>query len=162
MGKRMVLIACASLFLLGVSDLNAQARFGGQLSFGDSQDVGLGARLMLGVESLKRVEFNGSFDYFFPDEPVGGDRDYWELNGNLAYFFDVGSATSLAPYAGGGLNIAHGSRTFSDGRDTSDTDLGLNLLGGTRFGSGPVIPFAELRVEVSGGEQFLITGGVIF
>ena len=92
----------------------------------------------------------------------GEDRSYWELPGNLAYFFKVEASSSLAPYAGGGLNIAHKSKEFDDGRSASDTDLGLNLLGGTLFGRGKVNPFVELRVELAGGEQFVLTGGVLF
>ncbi len=76
-------------------------------------------------------------------------------------FFKV-EASSLAPYAGGGLNIAHKSKEFDDGRSASDTDLGLNLLGGTQFGRGKVNPFVELRVELAGGEQFVLPGGVLF
>ena len=56
----------------------------------------------------------------------------------------------------------HKSKEFDDGRSASDTDLGLNLLGGTLFGRGKVNPFVELRVELAGGEQFVLTGGVLF
>ena len=61
------------------------------------------------------------------------------------------------PYAGGGLNIAYSSRSGS-----SDVDPGFNLLGGTLLGSGPVHPFVEVRFELAGGEQFVLTGGVLF
>ena len=54
------------------------------------------------------------------------------------------------------------SKKFEDGRDSSDTDLGINLLAGTQFGTKAVTPFVELRVELAGGEQFVITGGLLF
>ncbi len=159
--KRAALIF-AALGLFGASQLDAQARFGGQLSFGSDQDLGVGASLHVGLRSPERLAIIGTFDWFFPDEPPSEDRSYWELNGNLAYFFKVEASSSLAPYAGGGLNIAHKSKEFDDGRSASDTDLGLNLLGGTQFGRGKVNPFVELRVELAGGEQFVLTGGVLF
>ncbi len=159
--KRAALIF-AALGLFGASQLDAQARVGGQLSFVSDQDLGVVARLHVGLRSAERLAIIGTFDWFFPDEPPSEDRSYWELNGNLAYFFKVEGSSSLAPYAGGGLNIAHKSKEFDDGRSASDTDLGLNLLGGTLFGRGKVNPFVELRVELAGGEQFVLTGGVLF
>ena len=162
MRKRTLLIGFAALCLSMAPEAGAQVNFGGQVSFADDQDLGLGARLLVDVSSLKSVEFIGTFDYFFPSAPLGSDRDYWELNGNLAYSFDIKQASSLSPYVGGGLNIAHGSREFDDGRNPSGTDLGINLLAGTHFGSAPVRPFAELRVELAGGEQFVISGGILF
>ena len=41
-------------------------------------------------------------------------------------------------------------------------DPGFNILGGTLFGSGPVHPFVELRFELAGGEQFVLSAGVLF
>ncbi len=156
MRNRVVLTGCAVLCVLGASELNAQARVGPQLSFGSEQDVGLGARLLVNIKSVEHLAFIGTFDWFFPD-----DCCYWELNGNVAYSFDITGAPSLSPYVGGGLNIAHESDGDDDG-ESSDTDLGINLLGGTQFGTGSVNPFVELRIELAGGGQFVITGGVLF
>jgi hypothetical protein len=78
--------------------------------------------------------------------------------------------SSLGPYAGGGLNIAHASATVAvppPGTGTissSATKAGLNLLGGTTFkvkGSN-LTPFAEARGELGGGKTFILTGGVRF
>jgi opacity protein-like surface antigen len=162
MRKRAIIAAVAAVLLAGPATAGAQVHFGGQLSFGSDQDLGLGARLLANVTSLEHWDFIGTFDWFFPDEPVGQDRTYWEVNGNLAYNFNIQSAPSISPYVGGGLNIAHLSKEFEDGRDSSDTDLGINLLAGTQFGTKAVTPFVELRVELAGGEQFVITGGLLF
>ena len=100
-----------------------------------------------------------SFDYFFP----GNSVKYWEINGNVAYRFRVPARSSLRPYAGGGLNIAHASVSVA-GVSASDTKAGLNVLGGTTFkvkGSN-LIPFAEARGELGGGKTFILTGGVRF
>ena len=167
--RRTILAALAMACALGVQELNAQARplrhiqLGPQLNYGSSAKLGLGGRLHANLRSPDRLLIIGSFDWFFPDEPRGEDRTYWELNGNVAYRFKVEGTTAVSPYAGGGFNIAYSSRRPEGvGDGSSSTDLGINLLGGTLFGSGPVFPFFELRVELAGGEQFVLTGGVLF
>ena len=150
--RRVLLLAAAMACLIGAQELNAQARFAPQLSVGSKADFGLGGRVHIGVRSPDRLAVIPMFDWFFP----GDDQTYWELNANLAYFFKV-NTNSVAPYAGGGLNIAYSSQG-----DTSHTDPGFNLLGGTLIGSGPVHPFVEVRFELAGGEQFVLTGGVLF
>jgi len=139
--------------------------FGVQASFGTETDFGIGGRVVFGLRSLfptTPLDAHVSFDYFFPDAPAGADVTYWEVNGNVAYRIRTTSRT-LAPYVGGGLSIAHASVDVGTG-SASDTDVGLNLLGGTTFGAAAtkVKPFAEARVTLGGGEQFVITGGVRF
>jgi opacity protein-like surface antigen len=102
-----------------------------------------------------------SFDYFFPSAPAGTSAHYWEINGDVAYRFRV-PRSSLAPYAGGGLNIAHASAT-AGAVSASTTKAGLNLLAGTTFKvKASVTPFAEARVELGGGKTFILTGGIRF
>lgn len=158
MRKRLDSLALFAVLLLAAAGpLQGQAHLGGQISVADDADFGIGGRIVFDLLQRADLEFIGSFDWFFPDEPPGEDRDYWELNGNVAYFFDLESAPSVAPYLGGGLNIAHASR---DG--ASDTDGGINILGGARFSQSPVKPFVELRIELGGGEQFVLSGGLVF
>jgi hypothetical protein len=138
--------------------------FGVQLDWSSDVDFGIGARVVFGLQSLfPKTPLDGivSFDYFFPGgAPAGVSFTYWEINGNVAYRFTVPRSSSLRPYAGGGLNIAHAS--VSPGG--SDTKAGLNLLGGTTFrikGSN-LTPFAEARGEIGGGKTFVLTGGIRF
>jgi hypothetical protein len=151
MARTILLLVIAMLCCPGTNELHAQARFAPQLSVGSKSDFGVGGRVQIDL-GTDRLAIIPMFDWFFP----GDDQTYWELNGNLAYFFKV-NTNSVAPYAGGGLNIAY----LSSG-DTTHTDPGFNLLGGTLIGSGPVHPFVEVRFELAGGEQFLLTGGVLF
>lgn len=140
-------------------------RFGVQGSWADDVDFGVGARVQVGLadfyEGLRGI---ASFDYFFPGEDsdfglVDLDVKYWELNANLTYTLKG----SLAPYVGTGLNIAHASAGLRAGDldlgDESETDLGLNLLGGLRL-SGRF--FAEAKLELGGGENFMVTAGILF
>ncbi|HEU5261392.1 MAG TPA: hypothetical protein VFU41_08225 [Gemmatimonadales bacterium] len=141
-----------------------RASFGAELAYGTDTDFGLGARVVFGLRSLfprTPLDAHVGFLYFFPDAPTGVDVTYWEINGNIAYRIP-NVRGSLAPYLGGGLNIAHASAS-SGGLSASDTKLGLNLLGGTTFKvKGTVIPFVEARGIISGGEQFVISGGMRF
>lgn len=104
----------------------------------------------------------GTFDYFFPD--IEG-YNYFEVNANALYSLPLAGITGFRPYVGGGLNIARGSLDIDlpEGLgdiSASDTELGLNLIGGAEFGIGRIRPFAELRAQIAGGEQFVLTGGI--
>ncbi len=138
-----------------------------QLSVADDVDVGIGARVVWDLAQYQKgLGIIGSFDYFFPGDEflffpdVTGDLSYFEINVNVTYTFETGR--NIAPYVGGGLNIAHAS-IESLGVEASDTEVGVNFLGGAIFNpAGRLMPFAELRVEASGGEQFIVTGGILF
>lgn len=145
--------AAASMLLAAPS--SAQVHFGPQVSLADDVDVGLGGRVVAGVPHYRGLEFAGTFDVFFP----GGDLDYFEVNGNLLYNFEIQGSTSVRPYAGGGLNLARIDHPTTGG----DTELGLNLAGGAKFTTdGPLTPYLELRAEISGGEQIVLTVGALF
>ncbi len=138
--------------------------FGVQLNWSSDVDFGIGGRGVFPLQSLfPKTPLDGivSFDYFFPSKPAGVTSfTYWEINGDVAYRFTVPSRSSLRPYAGGGLNLAHASTTPGG----SATKGGLNLLGGTTFKlkRSTLVPFAEARGEVGGGKTFILTGGVRF
>ncbi len=161
--RKLLLSSCLTLLVLNPGALSAQIGIGGQLSWADDADLGIGARAAFSLPTKAApLEIIATFDYFFPDDAAGLDVTYWELNGNVVYLFDV-PAPKVTPYAGAGLNLAHGSvDAGTPGTSVSDTELGLNFLGGARFDLGSVTPFGELRVELDGGEQFLISAGVLF
>jgi opacity protein-like surface antigen len=151
-------IGLVALLLPAQAHAQRQANWGVQLSVAQETNVGIGARFdgSLGplVPAAQRWRFQGSFDYFFPD----GALRYWEMNGDLAYHFPVSSR--LVPYAGAGLGIAHTS--VAGVRFSGNTDVGVNLLGGLKFPTlrGPT-PYLQMRFELGGGEQFVLTGGLL-
>lgn len=160
--------AFVALSVLALAAGAAQGqRFGGQVDWGTDTDLGIGARLeydlaggLGGGNLLSRAYLIGSFDYFFPNcDGDGVDCGYFEFNGNVATPLDV--ASTLKPYVGAGLNMARASAKAA-GVSTSDTQVGLNLLGGLKFAIGSLSSFAEARLELSGGEQFVITWGLLF
>ena len=140
--------------------------FGVELDWGSDSDFGIGGRGVFGLQSLfpkTPLDAIVSFDYYFPSgAPAGTSVHFWEINGNVAYRFRVPARSSLRPYAGGGLNIAHGSAS-AGGVSASSTELGLNLLGGTTFTvKGSLTPFAEIRGVVGNANQVVVTAGIRF
>jgi len=165
MRKTLLAILCFAALGVQAQEARAQVRFGAQASVADDVDLGLGARVLFSLKQFsERLEGIASFDWFFPDSGAGVDWTYFELNGNVVYSIPLSNTSALRPYAGGGLNIARSSVEVNvPGRPSaSDTEIGLNLLGGSKFGSGRITPFAELRLELGGREQFVISGGILF
>lgn len=137
-------------------------KVGVQGNFGDDVDFGVGARVEYNLEEMVGMPIAavGSFDYFFPGDTFGVDVTYWEINANAIYGIPV--TEMITPYAGAGLNIAHASAS-AGGASASDTEFGANVLAGAKFDIGMMFtPFAEFRLELSGGEQWVVTGGVLF
>jgi hypothetical protein len=150
------------------SDAFSQVRFGPYAAFHDDADFGIGAFVNFAVPDIhENLAFAGDFGIFFPDD--GGydeiDVDYWELNANALYRFPIESE-SISPWALAGLNIANGSvgvdlGEFGEG-SASDTEIGVNLGGGATFGTGSMRPFAGAKIELGGGEGFVVFGGLSF
>jgi opacity protein-like surface antigen len=158
--------------LLAVAGPASAQRFGVQANWADDFDFGIGVRAELDFPNLLTSEgpFSrtfgiGSFDYFFPDcgGVSGFDCSYWEVNLGLAVPI---VAASVDPYVGAGLNIARFSADYDEvlpGLDfgASSTDVGVNLLGGLRFPLGGLSAYGEARIELGGGEQLVLTFGVL-
>ncbi len=168
MRKAMIALAVVAAAGLVAQTASAQTsstravRFGVQADWGtDDVDLGVGARIVypgLGTAlNVKGLEGYASFDLFFP----GNSVTYWEINPGVTYNLTISGLTGFQPYVGGGLNIAHAS--VDAGIVTySNTDVGLNLLGGGRFALGKLSAYAEGRIEISGGERFVATFGILF
>lgn len=167
MRKLTSVIAVAALIAAVSTEAPAQGaarpfNIGGQVSIGGDSDLGIGVRyenqlnsLMPSMPTLRAVV---SGDFFFPGQGV----DWLEFNIGAVYGFSGMSGGSITPYAGGGLNITRTSVDVGFGGG-SNTEVGLNLIGGARFRAmGSMTPYAELRLELGGGEQFVITGGLLF
>lgn len=139
-----------------------RTRFGAQVSYAsDDIDFGVGAHLDYPLSRLLNnapVFAQLSADFFFP----GNDLTYIELNWNALYKFRIQNSP-LLPYAGAGLNFAYADFGGACTADCSNSDLGLNLVGGLQFpNAGRLLPFVQARLEVNGGELFVLTGGIHF
>jgi len=136
-------------------------RFGAQVSYADDADLGLGVHLDYPMSRLLNnapVFAQASLDFFFP----GNDLTYGELNWNVLYKFRIQNSP-IAPYAGAGLNFAFAKVGGACTGDCSSSDLGANLVGGVQLpNAGRLLPFVQVRYELGGGEQFVLTGGIHF
>lgn len=164
-GTVLGVIAAAALV---AQPAQAQVQFGVQGNYADDVDFGIGARAQFDVGSmiaeegpLSSLTGVASVDYYFPDcggDFFGGGSDidcsYLEVNGNALYPLDI--AEGVAPYVGAGVHFGR----FSV-EDVSDSEVGLNALGGLNFDLGGVTAFAEGKIELGGMEQFVITFGAL-
>jgi opacity protein-like surface antigen len=155
------------------------------IALGDLSDAGadfaIGAdvRYDLSANVDAPIQLAGSFDFYFAEDieapdPQGGTQELSQtifavdLNGH----YMIPTEGTFSPYAGVGLGIVRssqdevevdtpfGTQTFGGG---SNTDVGLNLVGGAEFETGSVRPFAQAQVSLGGDfTRFGITGGVLF
>jgi opacity protein-like surface antigen len=131
----------------------------GELSFLEGGDFGLGVRSDFGTSTLALVL---SFDYYFPDGQIR-DVNFYELNANLVFTFPT---EGFRPYVGGGVGIARVSFD-EDFFVDSETQTGVNILGGVKFGGGGLTPFVEGRYVIYDEEEafanrFVLSGGIMF
>ncbi len=166
--KKLVIVTMFLVLALSPAALQAQLDVGAQASWAEDVDFGVGARgsLRLPVASVP-LEATAAFDVFFPS--IDG-ISYYEFNANVAYLIQVPNSP-VQPYVGGGLNFAIisadeitetilGQPIVIGGG--SSTEVGLNILGGARFNMSPKLaPYGELRFEAGGGEQFVVTAGLL-
>jgi hypothetical protein len=73
----------------------------------------------------------------------------------------------IVPYAGVGINVATGDFSADilgfELDAVSETETGVNILGGLKIKTqGRLTPFVEFRYESGGGDQYVITGGILF
>ncbi|MFO7768013.1 MAG: hypothetical protein R6W82_03530 [bacterium] len=168
MRKLLLPIAILAVLSFGTTTAQAQMTFGAQASYGGDSDLGVGARVATPLDNFMEGLIGvGSFDIFFPsDQGTGVDFSWYEINLNGHYPIAMQGESSLNPYVGGGLNIAILSISYDSAfvEDYSSTEIGLNLLAGSTFApmDSGMVPFVELRIEMSGGEQFVVSGGIYF
>lgn len=154
-------VAC--LLPVAASAQGSRLAYVGQVSYAaDAEALGLGAGVNLHLGPLTNrlgIRLETTFDYFLVDDPA----THWELNGTLLR--DMPLVANL--YLGAGVNYARLS--VDDGRlcgvldcETSTSEVGLNVLGGYRLGSGKAASFVQARLALGGGEQFYLTGGFRF
>ena len=172
--KTLFTLAALTLFAApALASAENPISFGAQVNYADDFDLGIGVRAIMGTNNIvEDSRVVASFDWFFPDaEGAQVDITYWEINVNGHYMLPVEFEAPIDIYVGGGLNYAKISFDTdidlgvfgSSSGSFDDSDIGLNILGGIDFPLGDSLGgFGELRIELGGGEEFVITGGVRF
>lgn len=148
------------LLSVGAQSAKAQFEVGPRVGYDlevEELHIGAEARFDIGGLDLP-IKAKPSIDYYFVD-----NLTLLTFDANAIYEFDLEGGT-IEPYAGAGLGISYWS--FDDDAfggidvDASDTNVGLNLLGGAVFGGGSLRPFAEARFNTD--DLFTLTGGLLF
>jgi hypothetical protein len=171
------ILALLALVPLAPAEAEAQVSFGPYVAWADDIDLGVGGRVDVGLGNafgadsgpFQNIFLNSGVTYFFWDCDEGFDFDEidcsaFELNGNLAVPFTL-EGSSIEPYGGAGINVARFSVSSGEGPfegERDDTEVGLNILGGIFFPISDLRGFAEAKIELSGGEQFVLSGGILF
>jgi hypothetical protein len=125
----------------------------------------VGAHLDLG-ELTPQLRFMPSVEVGF-----GDDQTTVALNGELAWMFRnvqlnlPENAGIWRPYLGGGLALVYVDRDLPprSRADSTDTDLGISVLGGLekRLKSSRRF-FTELKIGLSDAPDFKLTAGITF
>lgn len=164
-------LIAAFAFLLAPQQATAQTeievgpRIG--IDVGDASDIGgdffIGAEGRITPENFP-VAINPSLDYYFVD--VDG-YSLFAFDINALYEFGIDNE-AFTPYAGGGLgfirssyetDLGFGAGTVSG----SNTEIGLNLIGGAEFEMEGFKPFVQAKINVGGDfTLFNLMGGVLF
>lgn len=168
MRKLAYTLAAAAMLAAVPAQSQAQTVVGPYLAYHDDFDLGVGGFVAIPIPSLhENVSLLFDFGYFFPGDLGLDDVDftYWELNAGGLVRFPIDNE-DISPFAFGGLNIARfGVSDDVEGLDYSDgdTEIGLNLGGGITFiGLGNLRPSVGAKVELSGGEGFVLFGALGF
>ncbi len=154
-----------SLFI-GIQSVQAQGgqgqvRLGGGLVFG-TEIESLGLQFRGDYAITDNILIAPDFVYFFPDSDFGIDFNWFDININGNYLFEV-SNPDVIPYALAGFNIAIVSFDLNNIMipgltDDTETEVGFNLGGGADFLVGVVVIFGEIRYAI-GNDQLVIGGG---
>lgn len=159
------LVVLLGVVLFGTPLAAQEVKVGGQVTFGDDADFGIGPRVQMSLPWIAPgIRVAGSFDYFFPDSGLGdpgGDYDYRELNFNVLGDLSFPDVTNLVPYVGGGLNVAWESVPADGVEGPEERLFGMNVVAGFRFPLDGFTPFVEARYELEGGQQLLVAGGIL-
>ena len=191
--KRFAVLTAVSLFLAVAFPLTAQAQMesGSNFKIGPRATIALsdlsdaGADFAIGGDVRydlsgdvdAPIQLSGAFDFYFAEdiEPEGVDEEVSQtiFTVDLNAHYMIPTEATFSPYVGGGIGITSfsqdevevdtpiGTQTFGG---ESDTDTGLNLVGGAEIETdGSLTPFVEGRLTVGGDlDRFGLTGGVLF
>lgn len=159
--KRFTVLTAFAFLLAAAVPLSSHAQFkvGPRVTVdvGDIEEFAIGGDVRYTLSQVDApIQLSGAFDLYFPE----GDVTLFTVDLNGHYVFPTEG--TISPYAGAGIGITSVSfdERFGGG---SDSDVGLNLVGGIEFQAGSVRPFAQGQFTVGGDfDRFGITGGILF
>jgi len=128
---------------------------GGKLGYSNPEN--LDGTTMLGVHA--ELEQRGSRVHVLPNVMYWNVDRVRDVNPNVDAYYHFEREGKVTPYlgAGVGLNIVHNDRV-----DRTNTDMGMNVMGGVRFPGSAHHVFVEGRYTASDVNQASILTGVTF
>lgn len=163
--KKLLTYGCLILGIIFFSNTNAlaqsDAKVGGGLIYG-SEIENLGLRLDGYYPINEKFRAGAALGYFFPEDVVGGDITWFEIDFNGNYIFY--SEEEMDFYGLAGLNFLIASFNPDQGDSDSDSELGLNLGAGIEYHVDFGSIFGELKFAGVGGDadQLVLGAGVRF
>jgi hypothetical protein len=146
-------------WLAAPAPAQAEIDFGVRGGLYSDADAGfLGVELLTGIN--RNWFFNPNFEYVFVD-----DGNLYTLNADFHY--DLPTRSNYAIWVGGGpaviFNQIDAPEFCRNCDDDSETEIGLNLLGGIGFAKrGPVRPYVQGKVILSDNTEAAIAFGLRF
>ena len=150
--KTVTQIMLAGFIIASASAAGAQATgrptsVGPRITYNfDFEEVAIGGHALIPLAN--NLDFYPSLDIFLPDNGsllgINLDLRLHPMPRDAAMF-----------YIGGGLNLARAAF-----RGESNTEAGVNLLGGLEGRTGVIRPFGELRLIIGDGSQVALAGGL--
>jgi len=153
--NKLIALVVVVLLLSNFSSLFAQNRsgnhFGARIGvYTDGSDFFLGGDYLTPING--DIDFNPNIEFIFID---GGS--FLTFNFDALYNFPHNESTTF--WAGGGLGLLY----FDPSRGDSNTDLGVNLLGGLGFiTSGKLLPYLQAKIILSDNSNFVLGFGLRF
>lgn len=157
MNPRNTVLAAALLLLLAPLSAGAFefSGMGGKLGYAHPEDLDGTASGSVHAE----FEQSGSHVHLLPNIGFWSVDRVSDVNPNLDLYYHFQPEGRMSPYLGGGvgLNVVHRSRI-----DQTNTDLGMNLVGGLRFPGASNHVFLEGRYTASDVSQVSLLTGITF
>ena len=169
LSKLLLMSGVIALLVFAATDVQAQVRFGPQVAWGSDTDLGIGARLTGDVDAfggsdssaLRSLRGIAEFIYYLDPHDGCDECSALEINASGVVPIKLGESNNDF-YAGGGLNLARFSVDIGGAGSVSNTEIGLNVLGGLNFALSNLAAFVEAGIRISGSEQFVISSGITF
>lgn len=152
---RAAVLALGMVLMSGTAHALEYSGVGGKLGYSSPEDRDGTAQVGVHAELEQRgtrlaVEPNAMY------WKVNGMRD---LSSNLDLYYHFDRDGKVTPYVGGGLGL----NFFRDENlDRSDTEVGMNVLGGVRFPGTKNHYFVEGRYTATDIPQVALLGGITF
>ena len=159
MRTRVVSMVALAVILGLPAECRAQASVNPHVGYDvDIEELLIGGSVQFGVPGAAiagvALRFSPGLSYYIGGS--GGRFLVADLDAQYPF-----TARSVQPYVGGGVFLRRVSVDVDIVGSITDTDVGLNLMGGAAFGSSSrVRPFVEGRLRVGSGLTLVLLGGV--